>query len=396
MSEQLHIDKRKSLWAIAFVSFFWSTSSLMIFSLLPVFISDVLMVSKKSYGHIEGIAVFIAFVFKVFAGLMSDYTKKRKPLIVLGSFLTFMIKPLFALSVNATSIFVARFLDRVSKGIRSSPTDALIADLSTKSDRGRNYGLRQALYILGEVAGAIMATALMIITHQNYRVIFWTAAIPAVIAFIILVFFVKAPPITSEDPVKRPHWKLSHVKVLPRRFWGILGVTSILMLARFSEGFVSLRAREIGWSVDYLPIMLVIMNMVHASSAYPIGLFADKTNRLKILLPGIAFLIVGNICLIAATNIYWIIAGVLAVGLHMGTTQSLLAALIADSTPSDLRGTAFSLYYLTAGTAVLIGNSIAGQLSHTFGLIGAFRGGLVFSSLACLALWLMMRPNLNR
>jgi len=392
-SERLH---HASLWGIAWMSFCWSTSSLMVFALLPIFLSEVLHASKTKIGIIEGVAVFISFVFKIFSGVFSDYIKQRKPLIAIGSFFTIIVKLMFAIATTISWVFMARFIDRLSKGIRSAPTDALIADISHSAELGRSYGLRQSLYTLGAVFGSGFATLGMWFSHNNYHFVFILSTIPAILALLILLIVVKAPPIVNKAIETRPTWHIRHVLVLPPAFWGLLFMTSLLMMARFSEAFMTLRARELGWSLAFLPMIIVIDHTMQALVAYPIGRLADKTNRYNMLLIGMLLLILGNILMITASSAGAATLGVIVVGLHMGSTQGLLSALIADNTPADLRGTAFSLFYLVTGIAVLIGNWLAGHLSDLYGVNGAFRGGLVFSTLACFALWIMRGRRLKR
>jgi predicted MFS family arabinose efflux permease len=268
--QQTEETYRASLWGVAWMSFCWSTSSLMVFVLLPMFLSEVLHASKTKIGLIEGVAVFISFVFKIFSGVFSDYIKKRKPLIGIGSFFTVVVKLMFATATTISWVFVARFIDRLSKGIRSAPTDALIADISRPKELGRSYGLRQSLYTLGAVFGSCLAAACMKFSDNNYHTVFVLSTIPAALALLILFTVVKAPPIVNKAPQTRPTWHIRHVLVLPAAFWGILFITSLLMMARFSEAFMTLRARELGWSLAFLPMIVVIDHMVQAAVAYPI------------------------------------------------------------------------------------------------------------------------------
>lgn len=383
----------RSLWGIGWMCFFWSTASLMVFSILPTFLVDVLGISHANLGRIEGIAIFCAFAAKVFSGVLSDYWKKRKPLIILGTSLSIIIKLMFAAANSILWIFAARTIDRLSKGIRSAPTDALIADLSPKNLEGASFGLRQTLYTLGAVFGAAIATSLMFLSSHNYRLIFLFSIIPATIALIILLVWVKAPEVSSESKTVQADWHWREARYLPPTFWKLLIVIFILMLARFSEAFLTLRAKEIGWSVAMLPLLVVGYEIVHATFAWPVGKLADRYDRKKILLAGLAVLIITNIIMILANATIWVFVGVLFAGLHMGMTQGLISALIAESTPNHLRGTAFAFYYLTTGVAVYIGNEVAGRLSDCYGLVGAFWGGGVFTTLACIALCLTMQPK---
>ncbi len=374
----------KSLWAIAWMCFFWSMASLMVFSLLPTFIVDELNASTEQLGIIEGIAIFLAFTAKFVSGISSDIFRTRKPIIILGTSLSVVIKVMFALATSFKIIFFARAIDRFSKGIRSGPTDALIADLSPKSCQGASYGTRQTLYTMGSVAGGITAALLFNLSH-NYRLVFWCSIIPASFALLILLFFVKQPKTSVKQYHKR--WHVSDIKMLPKKFWALLAVIFLLMLARFSDAFLNLRARELGWEVESIPLLIVLYDIIHAFTAYPIGRLSDKKNRQSILLIGIIVLIATNILLISANSKTIALIGIGVCGLHMGITQGILSAIIAENTLDHLKGTAFAMYYCVVGLAVLIGNPIAGYLSKTLkSVTGAFWGGLFFTSCSAILL----------
>jgi MFS family permease len=367
----------------------------MVFTLLPTFLCDVLGASKTALGLIEGVAIFLAFAAKVGSGILSDYWRTRKPLIMWGTFFSILVKILFATASGVLWVFFAKSIDRLSKGVRSAPTDALIADLSPRHKQGRNYGLRYSLYTLGAVLGGGLAAGVMWLTSDNFRVVFWLSTIPAFIALIILWVVVKesrsSTTVSSSTP-KNWHWR--QASDLPLIFWQLLGVSSLLMLARFSEAFLTLQAKELGWSIASLPLLMVGYDLVNAGVAWPIGKLADFSDRKVMLLFGIAVLILVNITIIFWQSAFGILLAMLLAGLHMGMTQGLIATLVAENTLAHLRGTAFALYYLTSGFAVLIGNYVAGFLSdHHGSTIGAFKGGLVFSSLAALYLLYLIKKK---
>ena len=382
----------RSLWGIAWMSFFWSTATVMVFTLLPTFLTEVLGASKTKLGFIEGVAIFLAFLAKVFSGVLSDYWKVRKPLILVGTSLSIVVKSMFAVATSISWVFLARSIDRFSKGVRSAPTDALIADLSPQHKEGSSYGIRYTLYTLGAVFGGAIAAGLMHISPHNYRLVFWLSIIPAVVALLILYFVVK--PAAEQTEIKQRPWHWKDAKYLPRIFWKLLGVSFLLMLARFSEAFLTLRAKDLGWSVQMLPLLMVAYDIVNAAICLPTGKLADRYNRHKILLAGILVLTLTNLVIICINAPAGIFVGMLLAGLHMGMTQGLISALIAETTLPHFRGTAFALYYLTSGTAVLIGNLIAGYLSDIMGgAIGAFWGGAVFTGLAAVYLVKVMRDS---
>lgn len=384
---------KSGIWGISWMSFFWSASSLMVFALLPTFLTEVLGASHTKLGIIEGVAIFMAFLSKVFSGVLSDIFRTRKPLIAVGSIFTILVKLIFAASSSIGWVFLARSIDRLSKGIRSSPTDALIADLSPKAERGKNYGLRQSLYTMGAVIGSFAATILMYGSNHNYRLVFLLSAIPATVALIVLMVVVKQPAIQNELKPKNSSWQLSDIKLLPPSFWKLLLISFVLMLARFSEAFVTLRAKSVGWEISLLPLLLVAMELIHAGVAYPMGKLADKYPKKNLLLSGILILMIADMVFIQFSSVAGVLIAALLAGLHMGMTQGLLSTLVAESTPAELRGTAFALYYLSSGTAVLIGNSLAGHLSDSIGTMGPFCGGLIFTALASISLYFMIRFN---
>lgn len=363
---------------------------MMVFAILPIYLVDVLKISYTKAGLMEGFAIFIAFLFKVFAGVISDIFRIRRPLIALGSLLSVLVKLIYCIGGSFPMIFMARFMDRLSKGVRSSPTDALIADLSTPQNQGRNFGLRQSLYTLGALTGATIATVLMYVSKDHYRLIFLTSMIPAIIALCLLIFSVKQPIIPQEIKKKHTSWHIRDIAFLPPEFWQLLSVSFILMMARFSESFITYRAKSIGWPIALLPLLIIVMDLAHAALAYPIGLLADKISRKEMLLRGLFLLAITNIIFISTNDFFGIFAATVCNGFHMGMTQGLLAALIAESAPAELRGTAFALFYLSTGTAVLIGNSLAGYLCDTYGTTGGFMGGLVFTTLSGTLLYLFI------
>ncbi len=369
-------NENTALWAICWVTFLWSMASLMVFSLLPFFLTEELMVSKTKLGLIEGTAVFLAFVAKVFSGLLSDIFKTRRSLIIVGTIGSVAMKPLFACATGLWSVFLAKSLDRISKGIRSGPADAHIADITPQTHHGSSYGMRFSLENAGMVLGGALASGLYYVTN-SYRAVFWCAMIPGICALAVLYRYVH----DNKAIRKNVAWHWSEVRMLPKRYWQILGGIFILMLTRFDPSFLNLRAREFSWKIELIPLLMVGYYIVSANTAWPIGKLADRTNRLKVFLAGLIVMILANIILIVAPNKWWIVAGFLVVGLHMGMTHGMISTLIAENTLPHLRGTAFAIYYLIAGISLLIGNSTAGFLAESI-TAGAFYGGSIFASLA--------------
>jgi MFS family permease len=386
--------QRRNIWSIAWMCFFWSVASVMIFSLLPLFLTETLGVSKTSLGFIEGVSVFFAFVAKIVTGLISDYIKKRKSIIVFGNILTVLVKPLFALSYSMCWVFTSKTLDRLSKGIRSAPTDALISAWSDLSYRGTSYGVREALYITGSVVGALGASWIYQST-QSYRFVFGLAVLPAFCALLISIFFVQESPNLK---VQKRAWSFRDLSHLPSEFWILLGASFFLMLARFSESFLALRAKEVGIDVHQIPLLFAAYEVTRALVALPTGHLSDQMNRYLLLIWGILILTIANGVCMLTYSFGSIAFGFVLVGFHMGVTQGLLSTLISQHTLEHLRGTAFSAYYLTSGVAVLIGNQVAGVLSDWWGTTqAAFLGGLIFTTLSiCVLIGILQNLSKNR
>ncbi|HEY8856626.1 MAG TPA: MFS transporter [Rugosibacter sp.] len=385
-----HQKLPRSIVTLGLVSLFMDMSSEMIHSLLPVFLVTVLGASALSVGFIEGIAEATASIAKVFSGVISDWMGRRKPLVLLGYGLAALTKPLFPLATGIGAVLMARFIDRIGKGIRGAPRDALIADITPPKIRGAAYGLRQTLDTVGAFSGPLLAMALMAATQNNFRLVFWMAVIPAFICVLLIIFGVKEPEMTR--PAARSTIKIAaplrreNLRRLAPRFWWLVAFAAVLTCARFSEAFLLLRAENVGLTVTWVPIMLVIMNVVYAVSAYPFGKLSDNGGRRRLLIWGIVFLIISDLVLALASNIWLVGLGAAVWGLHMGATQGLLAMLVAETAPADLRGTAFGVFNLASGLALFAASVIAGGLWTVFGPAMAFYAGAAFATLALIGL----------
>jgi MFS family permease len=383
----------RSIWALGFVSMFMDISSEMVHGLLPVFLTTVLGASTEIVGLIEGIGEATASISKLFSGWISDYLGKRKALTIIGYALGALSKPIFALAPTTSWVLAARFSDRVGKGIRGAPRDALVGDLAPAELRGAAYGLRQSLDTVGAFTGPLLAIALMAMFEDDFRLVFWLAVIPGLIAVAVLAFGVREP--TQGKPVTRARTPIRWAELgqLDGLFWGIVSVGAVLTLARFSEAFLVLRARDVGLSLALVPLVLVVMNIVYAASAYPMGVLSDRLDRRLMLAAGFAVLIVADITLAFAPGIWIVMLGVGLWGLHMGTTQGLLAALVADVAPETLRGTAFGLFNFVSGITLLPASLIAGLLWELVGPSATFLAGAAFTALGLLgAVALMSHP----
>ncbi len=352
----------RGVWALGFVSLFMDVSSEMIHALLPVFLVSVLGASVAAVGLLEGAAEALAQITKVFSGTLSDRLGQRKLLTVVGYGLAAVTKPLFALAPSPAWVFAARGLDRVGKGIRGAPRDALIADLAPEEMRGTAFGLRQALDTAGAFAGPLIAIALMAATADSFRTVFWLATIPAFVSVIVLVLFVREPEREAARPARARPRVMALVGALRARFWWLVLVAALFTLARFSEAFLILKAADVGVGVAYVPAVLVVMSGAYALSAYPAGWLSDRINRWGVFAAGVALLIAADLVLAFAASVAAVGAGVALWGLHMGFTQGLLAALVADAAGIEQRGTAFGVFNLVTGLALLAASVLAGVL----------------------------------
>ncbi|MEK7322648.1 MAG: MFS transporter [Pseudomonadota bacterium] len=365
---------------------FMDMSSELVHSLLPVFMVTVLGASMITIGFIEGIAEATAAIAKVFSGALSDYLGKRKWLAVLGYGLAAVTKPIFPLATTLGWVFTARFIDRVGKGIRGAPRDALVADLTPRELRGAAYGLRQSLDSIGAFIGPLLAVIFMALLADDIRAVLWLAVIPAFIAVALLIFGIREPERPSADAVTRGPLTLSDAKQLPRRYWLIVLLGAVFTLARFSEAFLVLRIQDVGLALGYVPVVLIVMNVVYAASAYPAGAASDRFGHRSLLVVGLVMLVLADLVLAAATSPLPALMGAALWGLHMGLTQGLLAKLVADTAPAELRGTAFGIFNLISGGALLLASVIAGVLWSVIGAPATFLAGAAFAALAALGL----------
>ena len=378
-----------AIWTLGFVSLLMDISSEMIHSLLPVFLVTTLGASALVVGLIEGVAEATALIVKVFSGVLSDYWRKRKSLAVIGYTLGALSKPLFAIASTAGMVFTARFIDRIGKGIRGAPRDALVADVAPSEIRGAAFGLRQSLDTVGAFIGPLLALGLMLLWANDFRAVFWVAVIPAVLAVVLLVFGVREPEREAAARPINPIQRAS-LRKLSRAYWWVVAIGAVFTLARFSEAFLVLRAAQGGLPLALVPLVLIGMNVVYSLSAYPFGRLSDRISHARLLALGLAVLIGADVVLAYSNQWAWVWLGVSLWGLHMGITQGLLATMVADAAPVDLRGTAFGFFNLVSGVALLIASALAGLLWDQLGAPQTFLAGAVFSAIALLAI--LVRP----
>jgi len=375
----------RGVWILGFVSLLMDVSSEMIHGLLPVYLTVGLGASALALGLIEGVAESTALIVKVFSGTLSDRWRNRQGIAAAGYGLAAFSKPLFALATGPGLVFGARFLDRIGKGIRGAPRDALIADLAPPAIRGAAFGLRQTLDTVGAFAGPLLAIALMLAWHDDFKAVFWVAVIPAIASFLLIAFGVREPehPQGAAAPAApRVRFDRATMRSLGTAFWGVAAAGAALTLARFSEAFLVLRASDLHLAEAYAPAVLVAMNVVYSAVAYPVGKLADRVAPRVLLFWGVAFLAAADVVLAVSGSLAAAAAGIALWGLHMGFTQGVLAAMVAHTAPPALRGTAFGVFNLASGVAMLVSSALAGALWTWFGPAATFGAGAFFA-LAC-------------
>jgi MFS family permease len=374
----------RGIWALGFVSMFTDISSEMVHALLPIYLVTVLGTSTLAVGFIEGIAEATANITKIFSGALSDWLGKRKLLTTIGYGLAAFTKPMFPLATTVGWVVAARFIDRIGKGIRDAPRDALVADLAPTDMRGASFGLRQALDTVGAFVGPLAAIVLMALSSDNFRFVFWVAVAPAFIALTVMVFMVQEPVRHEADA--KPRMRVADAKRLSLRFWVVVGVATILTLARFSEAFLILRSQNVGLPIALVPAVMVVMNVVYALAAYPAGMLSDRLGRGGLLTVGILCLIVADLILALGTTITLMMLGVVFWGLHMALTQGIFASVVADTAPEDLRGTAFGVFNFAGGIAMLVASVLAGGLWDAYGPAATFLAGAGLTAVALIGL----------
>ena len=381
------------IWALGFVSMLMDISSEMIHALLPVYLMTVLGTSALAVGVIEGVAEATASIMKVFSGALSDRLGKRKWLAALGYGLAALTKPIFPLASSVGWLVAARFIDRIGKGIRGAPRDALVADIAPAHLRGASFGLRQSLDTIGAFLGPGLAIGLMWLTANHFQTVFWIAVIPAVLSVLLIIFAVHDPERDGTTRTVRSPLSVEAMRRLGAAYWITVAISTVFTLARFSEAFLILKAQAVGMPIFLVPLVLVLMNVVYALTSYPIGVLSDRMSRVDLLAFGLVVLVVADIMLGFTTSLLGVALGVALWGLHMGCTQGVVAALVADTAPAELRGTAFGVVNLLGGVMLLTASVLAGLLWDQTGAQGTFLAGAGFS-VAALAGIVLVRNRL--
>lgn len=393
--KHLLVDKSRmpaGIWVLGLVSMLMDISSEMIHSLLPLFMVTTLGASALVVGLIEGLAEATALIVKIFSGALSDYLGRRKGLALFGYALGALTKPLFALAPTVGVVLGARLLDRVGKGVRGAPRDALVADIAPEGMRGAAFGLRQSLDTVGAFLGPLLAVGLMLLWANDFRAVFWVAVIPGMLAVALLFFGVHEPPapaaVKRSNPIRR-----ENLRRLSPAYWWVVGIGALFTLARFSEAFLVLRAEQGGIPLAYVPLVMVAMNVIYAATAYPFGKLADRMSHRRLLMLGLLVLIAADLVLASSNHWSVVLPGVALWGIHMGMTQGLLATMVADCAPADLRGTAFGFFNLISGLAMLLASVTAGLLWDQLGAASTFYAGAGFCLLTLAGLLIHSRST---
>jgi MFS family permease len=376
----------RNVWILGFVSLLMDLSSEIYHSLLPAFVTMTLGLPATALGAIDGIAESTANFAKLASGRLSDRSLKRKPWIVAGYGLAALSKPLFPLATNAVTLMAARFADRIGKGIRGSPRDAMVADETPPEIRGRAFGLRQALDTVGALIAPLVAVGLMALFADRIRLVYWIAILPAACSF-LLAWLALREPKQLNAPIKTSPF-FSGFRELTKPTKRLLAVGFLFTLARFSEAFLILKGLEIGLSETLSPLTLALFNLAYVILAYPAGSLSDRMSPKTILLAGMAALVAGNLVLAKTDTLPWLVAGVTLWGAHMALTQGIFSRMIADSAPDHLRATSFGAFWFVSGIGGLLASLGAGLLWDREGSSATFltSAGVAAMAIAMLSL----------
>jgi MFS family permease len=381
----------RNVWILGFVSLLMDLSSEIYHALLPAFVTVVLGLPATALGAIDGIAEATANFAKLASGRLSDRSLRRKPWVVAGYGLAAISKPLFPLAASAPAVMAARFADRIGKGIRGSPRDAMIADETPPEIRGKAFGLRQALDTVGALLAPLAAIGLMALLASDIRAVYWVAVIPAAASF-LLAWLALREPEQLNAPIKRSPL-FSGFRELDKETKRLLAVGFLFALARFSEGFLILKGMEIGLSETFSPLTLAVFNLAYVALAYPAGSLSDRMRPRTILMAGIVVLVAGNVVLAKSDSLAGVMAGVVLWGAHMALTQGIFSRMIADSAPEHLRATSFGAFWFVSGIGALLASLGAGMMWDRDGSETVFLASAGIATVALAMLMLLPEDN---
>ncbi len=385
----------RTVWALGLVSLFMDLSSELIHALLPIFLVTTMGMSVTALGALEGAAEATGMIVKIFSGPLSDWLGRRKGLLLLGYGLAAFTKPLFPLAGTPAVVATARLLDRVGKGIRGAPRDALVADVAPPEIRGACFGLRQSMDTIGAFVGPMLAIVLMLAFADHIRTVLWFAVVPAFIAIAVILIGIREPEhVQAQKGFRSPlHWRA--LRTFPARYWFVVVIGATFTLARFSEAFLVLRAQQTGLDIAWIPGVMVAMSLAYSLSAFPVGKLSDRLDRRILLMWGLVLLIGADLLLGVGTSIGTVFAGVIVWGLHMGFTQGILAAMVAETAPGSLRGTAFGVFNLASGVCMLFASVIAGWLWDHHGASVTFLTGAALAVVPLVMCGVAPRPQMH-
>jgi MFS family permease len=383
----------KQIWGIGLAVFFINTSSVMVRGIAAVYLNTIVGVEIGWIGFLEGILECLSFAIKTFAGVISDYLRRRKMFMTFGYVLIALSSPILALWSSFTAVFISRGVSRIGNGLQATPRDALVGDIAPAKSRGACYGLRVGLGIAGSFAGAFIGWIFMHRTSNDYQQLFWVSTIPAVVAVMIVLLFIKEPKKNLHPKDHQPrhpiHW--SDLPRLGRRYWTLMGVIGVFMVAQLGEPFLVLHAHiNFGLLEADEPIIFLLFNATYSLSSFPVGILSDRMSRYHLLALGFAILIISDLILAMATNLTTVFVGIALWGLQMGIHQSMFYALVADNSPDDLRGTAFSVYYLITAAAILVANTGGGIIAQLYGSSATYLSSFAVATLALFLLVVVM------
>ncbi|WP_091922323.1 MFS transporter [Burkholderia cepacia] len=383
----------RTVWALGFVSLLMDLSSELVHALLPIYLVTTMGMSVAALGMLEGAAEATAMIVKIFSGAISDWLGRRKELLLVGYGLAALTKPLFPLAGSPVVIVAARLLDRVGKGIRGAPRDALVADVAPPEIRGACFGLRQSMDTVGAFFGPVAAIALMLFFADHIQAVLWFAVIPAILAVALIVFGIREPehPHAATQFRSPLHWQA--LQKFPARYWFVVAIGAMFTLARFSEAFLVLRTQQTGLDLAWIPAVMVVMSAAYAVSAYPVGILSDRVDRRVLLASGLALLILADLLLGSSNSKLALFLGGGIWGLHMGFTQGILASMVADTCPTELRGTAFGVFNLACGVCMLLASAIAGWLWEQYGASTTFFAGAALAIAPLIMCWFAPRHS---
>lgn len=385
-----------TVWAIGFVSLLVNGSSVIIFSLFPIYTTTVLGVSLVGLGFIEAIVEAIAWFTRIFSGVVSDYLHRRKPILLAAYSVAAFSRFIFPVAPTVEWLVGARAVDRIANGLQASPREALVGDVAPAEHKGACYGLRQTLGLIGSFGGSLLLIYLFKSVGTDYQLAFWLALIPSFLAVIILFFFVKDRTETkAKKPVKFKPFHLEDILGLPRNYWMTAFIAGFFMISNYSGAFMILQTKQAGLSEADIPIVMIIQNLAAFLSAFPIGWLSDRLGRVTFLSAGFILVIISNLFLANTDSLVFVLIGVGIWGVQMGINQSLLVAKIADATPSHLRGSAFGIYYIMVGLALFFSNTVSGWLSHHYGSESVFYASSLIAAISLVLLPLIRRPAKN-